>query len=53
MVVYNNVWHNQYLVTIDHLYVSKNILITFIIAVTSRLDAVDACKNVLYPMGFR
>ena len=36
--------------TIDHLYASKNILITFLIAVTSRLDAVVARKNVLQPM---
>ena len=34
-------------------HVSENILITFLIAVTSRLDAVDAHKNVLQPMGIR
>ena len=38
---------------IDHLHASENILITFLIAVTSRLDAVVARKNVLQPMGIR
>ena len=38
---------------IDHLHASENILITFLIAVTSQLDAVDARKSVLYPVGIR
>ena len=32
---------------IDHLHASENILIAFLIAVTSRLDAVVTCTNVL------
>ena len=32
---------------INHLHASKNILIAFLIAVTSRLDAVVTCTNVL------
>ena len=38
---------------IDHLHASENILITFLIAVTSRLNALVARKNVLQPMGIR
>ena len=38
---------------IDHLHASENILITFLIAVTSRLDALVAHKNVLQPMRIR
>ena len=38
---------------IGQFHVSENILITFLIAVTSRLDAVDARKNVLQPMRIR
>ena len=38
---------------IDHLHASKNILIALLIAVTSQLDALAACKNVLQPIGIR
>ena len=38
---------------IDHLYTSKNILIAFLIVVMSWLDALDACENVLQPMGIQ
>ena len=36
---------------IGQLHVSENILIDCLIALTSRLDALDARKNVLQPMG--
>ena len=42
--------HSKKLVTISQLHVSENILISFLIALTSRLDA---RKNVLQPMGIR
>ena len=38
---------------IGQFHVSENILITFLIVVTSRLDAVVAHKNVLQPMRIR
>ena len=38
---------------IDHLHASENILIALLIAVTSRLDALVARKNVLQPIGIR
>ena len=38
---------------IDHLHASENILITFLIAVMSQLDALVAHKNVLQLMGIR
>ena len=38
---------------IGQFHVSENILITFLIAVTSRLHAVDAHKNVLQPTRIR
>ena len=38
---------------IGQLHVSKNILINCLIVLTSRLDALDACKNVLQPMGIQ
>ena len=38
---------SEFKVTIDHLHASENILIAFLIAVTSRLDAVVTCINVL------
>ena len=47
---YNNIKpFPVYIFAIDHLHASENILIAFLIAVTSRLDAVDAHKNVLQP----
>ena len=36
----HRVWNS---VLIDHLYASENILITFLITITSRLDAVVIC----------
>ena len=36
---------------IGQLHVSENILINCLIVLMSRLDALDACKNVLQPMG--
>ena len=39
--------------TIGQFYIGKNILINSLIALTSRLDALDARKNVLQPMGIR
>ena len=38
---------------IGQLHVSESILINCLIALTSRLDALDARKNVLQPMGIR
>ena len=38
------------LITIDHLHTSLKEFIKVLIAVTSRLDAVVACINVLHPM---
>ena len=41
------------LLQIDHLHASENILIAFLIAVMSQLDAAVTCINVLQPMGIR
>ena len=38
---------------IDHLHARENVLITFLIVVTSQLDALVARKNVLQPMGIQ
>ena len=38
---------------IDYLHASPKEFINKFIAVTSRLDAVDALRNVLRPMGFQ
>ena len=50
---YNNSTMLEMSKTIDHLHANENILITFLIVVTSWLDALDAHKNVLQPMGIR
>ena len=45
--------NKQAMYTIDHLHACENILIEQLIAVTSRLDAPVALKNVLQPMEIR
>ena len=45
-------YHKGFL-AIGQFHVSENILINCLIALTSLLDALDACKNVLQPMGIR
>ena len=42
--------YSSHLVIIDHLHTSLKEFIKVLIAVTSRLDAVVACINVLHPM---
>ena len=51
--LHNDRMHNQDFYTIDHLHASPKECINNLIAVTSRLDAVDALRNVLRPMGFQ